>query len=479
MSFFPTDKTFVQIGPFSIQWYAVLILTGAYLAYRLSQNNARKAHYPSDILGDYFVYVLWFGIIGARLWYCVFFDFNYYFSQPLRILKVYEGGLAIHGGLVAGVLFTLWYCRRKNLSFFKMADMIIPNVLLAQAIGRWGNFVNQEAHGGVVDASFYDGILSFLKERMCINGVYYEPTFFYESIGCIIGFILIAFVLKRHQNKRGDLFWAYLMWYGMLRFFIEMKRTDALMIGNLKMAQLTSLAAIAIGVCGYIGLFERFLPHRKPTVLFDFDGTLVDTKRAIRHSYQSVLSDHDRDDLFTEEFQNEIIGPSLWEIFQKYFPEENSDKLVAEYRNYNNEYLKTEADLMPNAKELLESLKKDGYNVGVVSVRAHRSIELINGLLGIGELTGDSIGCDEVKKMKPDPEGIITIVNRNNWNRDEVIYVGDSASDIEAGRNYGAYTVGYFDLDSRRQKLLDAKADAYAEDLSEIIDIVKSYPQKV
>ena len=110
MSFFPTDKTFLKIGPFSIQWYAVLILSGAYLAYRLSQRNARRSHYPSDILGDYFVYVLWCGIIGARLWYCVFYDFNYYFSNPLNILKVYEGGLAIHGGLIAGVLFTLWYC---------------------------------------------------------------------------------------------------------------------------------------------------------------------------------------------------------------------------------------------------------------------------------------------------------------------------------------------------------------------------------
>ena len=479
MSFFPTDKTFLKIGPFSIQWYAVLILSGAYLAYHLSQRNARRSHYPSDILGDYFVYVLWCGIIGARLWYCVFYDFNYYFSNPINILKVYEGGLAIHGGLIAGVLFTLWYCKRKNLSFLKMADMIMPNVLLAQAIGRWGNFVNQEAHGGVVDASYYDGILSFLKERMCIDGVYYEPMFFYESILCILGFCLITFLLKPRQNKRGDLFWAYLMWYGLIRFFIEMKRTDALMIFGLKTAQLTSLAGIAIGVCGYIGLFDRFFPKRKPTILFDFDGTLVDTKRAIRDSYEQVLINNGRQDLYTEEFKNEIIGPSLQHIFKKYFPERNSEELIAEYRKYNDEFLKTEADLMPGGRELLEALKKDGYNVGIVSVRAHRSIKLINEILKIGDLSGDQIGCDEVKKMKPDPEGIITIVNRNNWNRDEVIYVGDSDSDIHAGKNYGAYTVGYFDLPVRRQRLLDAGADAYTGDLTEIIEIVKSYPQQV
>ena len=220
--------------------------------------------------------MIWAGLIGARLWFCLFYDFKYYISNPVAILRIWDGGLAIHGTLVFGALSMFFYCKKRNVSFIKFLDAILPCVFIGQAFGRWGNFVNQECFGNEVPASYFDGILSFLKEGMHINGHYYEPMFFYESMGCLLGFIIINFILRKYQNKRGDLTWAYLMWYGVIRYFIEGHRTDSLFIGNLKTAQLTSIIFGIVGLLGFFGVFDKYVfKKKKPTLLFDFDGTIM------------------------------------------------------------------------------------------------------------------------------------------------------------------------------------------------------------
>ena len=264
MSFFPNPQTFVSFSigslTFDIRWYAMLILTGAFIAYLVVRKNLKEIRYVDmDFFDSLFVYTLWMGIIGARIWFCIFFDFKYYISNPAAIIRVWDGGLAIQGGLVFGALFAYFYMRKYHYSFLKLADNILPEVLIGQAVGRWGNFINKECHGAEVSEEYFNGILSFLKEGMYIDGHYYEPLFFYESVLCLLGFFLIYFVLKKYQNKRGDQVWAYMMWYGVIRFFIEARRTDSLYLGNLKMAQLTSIAFLIIGLLGYIGVLEKYI----------------------------------------------------------------------------------------------------------------------------------------------------------------------------------------------------------------------------
>ncbi len=473
MAFFPSRKIFFEIGSLHITWYAVLIITGALIAYFLSSRNLKKLKYPPFYIDDIFVNVLWTGIVGARLWFCVFYDLGYYLASPLEIIAVWDGGLAIQGGFIAAVVYSYFYCKRKGLDFLRIADQIVPNVLLAQAIGRWGNFVNQECYGFEVTPSYYDGILSFIKDGMHINGTYYEPMFLYESVLCVIGFVLIVFVLKRFQNKRGDLVWAYLMWYGMVRFFIEGHRLDALMIGPLRMAQVTSIIYLLVGLLGFFGVIDKFIKKSKPTIIFDLDGTLLDTQTGIIETYRYLFTKYDRRELFTKEVELEVLGPALQDMFKKYFSDIDQDKLLQEYRNYNKQIFKERNKPMNHAESTLKALKDEGYHIGIVSTKYKETVLSNLETFELDKYVDDIVGCGDVEKQKPDPEGLNKILIQNCWTRDQLIYVGDSVTDIEAGKNVGAYTIGFIFNPERMEMLKEAKANAYIDDLSKILDIVK------
>ena len=194
MVFFKDLSSFVDIGSFSIKWYAVLILIGAFAAYYVIQKNLTKLGYESSMIDDLFFGSLVSGIVGARLWYVVFYDLQSYLANPISILMTWQGGMAIQGGLLLGALFAFFFLKRKGISFMRFADNIVPNILIAQAIGRWGNFMNQEAYGRVVDEAYFNLFPAFIKNIMFIDGAYREPTFLYESVLNIIGYILIVYV---------------------------------------------------------------------------------------------------------------------------------------------------------------------------------------------------------------------------------------------------------------------------------------------
>ena len=177
MVFFKDLSSFVDIGSFSIKWYAVLILIGAFAAYYVIQKNLTKLGYESSMIDDLFFGSLVSGIVGARLWYVVFYDLQSYLANPISILMTWQGGMAIHGGLLLGALFAYFFLKRKGISFMRFADNIVPNILIAQAIGRWGNFMNQEAYGKVVDEAYFNLFPAFIKNTMFIDGAFREPTF--------------------------------------------------------------------------------------------------------------------------------------------------------------------------------------------------------------------------------------------------------------------------------------------------------------
>ena len=470
MSFFPDRTTFLSIGSaINIKWYAVLILTGAFFTYLVARNEFKRAKYIDlDFFDSLFVYTLFVGVLGARLWFCAFYNFSYYIANPISIFRIWEGGLAIQGGIVAGAIFAYLYSKMNHYPFLKILDILLPNVLIGQAFGRWGNFVNQECHGGEVAETYFSGILSFLKEGMCIGGHYYEPLFFFESTLCILGWFIIYFVLRKRQNKRGDLAYCYLMWYGIIRFFIEGRRTDSLLLGNFKMAQLTSIAFVIFGLVGYLGVLRKVFKSKKPTIIFDFDGTLIDTSESIIEAYRECFRVYSNEELYTDKIKNEVIGPALKDLFPIYFPGYDYDTVYATYRAKQNEVSPKTNHLTDNCAETLKKLHEEGYNIGIVSTRTTEGIHELLKQFEIETYIDDVCGVKEVQNVKPHPEGVIMLINKNKWNRDCVM-IGDSTMDVLCGNNYGAYTIGYVGNKSREKELAEV-ANETIDDVSKLLE---------
>ncbi len=229
-----------SIFGFEIRWYGILMATAMLIASIFFLNRGKKMGIKEDDLLDIVLWVLPSAIVGARLYYILFYDLSYYLSQPMEMINLRAGGLAIHGGVIGGVLAGYFVTRRKQLPFFKLADVVAPVLVLGQAIGRWGNFFNGEAHGGPTNLPW--GIM--------VNGEKVHPTFLYESLWDFGVFLILLSVLnKKHFDRQ--VMALYLILYSIGRFWIEALRTDSLMFGPLKMAQVISLFMIGLGLYLY------------------------------------------------------------------------------------------------------------------------------------------------------------------------------------------------------------------------------------
>jgi phosphatidylglycerol:prolipoprotein diacylglycerol transferase len=239
----------ITIGGFEIRWYSVLILIGAVVVLVLSETEGERYGFTREFMFNALFWSLLVGIVGARLYYCLF-NIDMYKSDPIEILKIWHGGLAIHGGLLFGFITLAMYCKKYKVRLIRVLDFIVVPLLFAQAIGRWGNFFNQEAHGAATTIQALKSlhIPDFIISGMTIDNVVYTPTFLYESIVCFISFIVLLIVRRTKYLKVGTLTGAYLVIYGVLRFFIEMSRTDALMLGGFKVAQIASVIMVIIGL---------------------------------------------------------------------------------------------------------------------------------------------------------------------------------------------------------------------------------------
>lgn len=270
------DPVMFQLGSYPVYWYGVIIAIGAFLGLYIGQKEANKLGMQKDIMVDLIVFAIPASIIFARLYYVVF-EWDRYAGGPWwSPFAIWEGGIAIHGALIGAVLTAIVFARVRKVSFWQLADVAAPSLILGQAIGRWGNFMNQEAHGGPVSETVYDNFLQYLPDfitnQMCIDGVMYHPTFLYESFWNILVLILLL-VLRRKNLLRGVVFLTYLMAYSVGRFFIEGMRTDSLYGGGLRAAQVVSIVLIA----GSIILIIYW--YRQKTRKRYYDGTKMDTKK--------------------------------------------------------------------------------------------------------------------------------------------------------------------------------------------------------
>lgn len=242
-----------DFGIIKIKWYSFLILVAMLLAYFIVSREAKKKKLDEDYILDMAFYGIIIGIIGARAYY-VLFNLDYYLANPKEIIMIWNGGLAIHGGLIAALIFLIIYTRKKKINLLLLLDIVVVGVIIAQAIGRWGNFFNQEAYGEIVKESFLRNLHlpDFIVKGMYISENYREPTFLYESVFQTIGFIIMLLLRKLKKLKVGTLTSFYLIWYGIVRFFIEEHRTDSLMLCNIKVAQIVSITSLIIGLIIFI-----------------------------------------------------------------------------------------------------------------------------------------------------------------------------------------------------------------------------------
>ncbi|WP_404454239.1 prolipoprotein diacylglyceryl transferase [Virgibacillus necropolis] len=271
------DRVFLELGPLTIYWYGVIIAVGAFLGLYLATKESDRLGLKKDTFVDLVVFAIPIAIISARAYY-VIFEWEEYAGGPWwDIFAIWNGGIAIHGALIGSVLTAVVYARVKKVSFWQLVDIAAPGIILGQAIGRWGNFMNQEAHGGPITEATYNNfhqyLPDFIMNQMCIGGTMYHPTFLYESFWNILVLIFLL-ILRRYNPLRGEVFLSYVISYSVGRFFIEGMRTDSLyVVGQLRAAQLISV----ILVVGAIAL----IVYRRKTKMADrrYDGSKTSMKK--------------------------------------------------------------------------------------------------------------------------------------------------------------------------------------------------------
>lgn len=242
----PNPVAFSIFG-IDVMWYGLLIGAGFLLAILICYKRAPKHQISSEHILDFSIWMIPASIIGARLYY-VIFNWENYAGDLGKIINTRSGGLAIHGGIIAAVIVAIFICRHYKISFLELSDLAFPTVALAQSIGRWGNFFNSEAHGGPTDLPW--GII--------VDGQKVHPTFLYESIWCFALFLFLIWLDNHHRAFAGQIACLYGMLYSVERFFVEQLRTDSLMIGPFKQAQVISLAIFVFCFIAYIYLKRNY-----------------------------------------------------------------------------------------------------------------------------------------------------------------------------------------------------------------------------
>lgn len=487
MSFnFWINPSFSLFG-LEITWYAIFILIGVIIAVWAGIREGKKLGIASDEVYWGVIIVLPCAIIGARLWYILFnLDQNWTFGKIIGL----EGGLAglaIQGGVIAALIAIVIYCRVRKISLYRILDIVAPGFLIGQICGRWGNFCNHELYGPIVKNPGFLKSIPILGENMYINGAYRHPTFLYESVLNLVGLGIILVLRRKWKKlKSGDLMGVYLIWYGFVRIFTESLRmmgdpNDPLMIGSVPVSILMSVIFIVCGA-GFL-IIKRFVgpkdnyqdilaeikENKLDTILFDLDGTLLDTKPLIDKSFIHTFEHFRPDYTLSDEELDAFFGPTLYQSFSRYSEdEEEIQEMIAYYREFNIANHDAMVKPMPGAKELIHTLHKKGYKLGVVSSKKTdlvcHGLELFN-LLDKMDIV---IGADEVKNHKPAPDGILLAKEKLSGNR--VAYVGDTLNDIKAGKAAGVKTIGCLYI-KHPEIMLEAEPDYVINKLSDILKI--------
>jgi len=444
------------VGNFSVAFYGIFILLGVAAVYFFSDHKMYQQYGEHGLLDSTLIAGVVPGIIGARLWWCIA-DPN---GSLMEFFNFRSGGLAVQGGVILGVLCgALWFIWRKpKYSIFVTADIVVPTILLAQFIGRWGNFFNQEVYGATVGAEFWMWKIlpQFIVHQMEVGGVgsgiYAVPLFLIEGLINLLGFILIVIVAKpllKRWWKPGDGAAAYFVWYGVVRVALEgFRNQDFIMDAN---SFIMSGIFIGVGVVAIVAnhLIRYFLGKHKAQVLgtykhkvliCDFDGTLANSDIMLHNTFKDLYRLHRPGEEITLEEAQTFSGPLMVETLKKQFPDVDQEKVMLEYKRIS-EVRSSDVVLYPNVKKTLSALHRKGITLAVFTNKTHDSVVKQLKRLRIDRFFSIVIGVENVQNPKPAPDGLDLIVEKLNVNKDCVVFVGDSKYDLEAGKNAGILSV--------------------------------------
>lgn len=255
---------FFEIGPIALRWYGFLIASAVLIGITLSQYLAKRRNINPDLIGDVAIWIIISAIVGARIYY-VLFQWQEYVNRPGDMIAIWKGGIAIHGAIIGGTLAAAIFARLNRISLWQLMDVFVPSVALGQAIGRWGNFFNSEAFGRPTNLPWKLFIPPSRRPPEYLQYDYFHPTFLYESIWNLLVFCGLMYLffwgLRRPERlKIGTLTLIYFITYSLGRFWIEGLRTDSLMLGPLRIAQVVSIVGVILGTLGLIWLYRRRRP---------------------------------------------------------------------------------------------------------------------------------------------------------------------------------------------------------------------------
>ena len=296
---FVNMSRYFSLWKFNIHWYGVIICAGLVLCILLGLRFSKKYALNQDSMLDYVIAAVPSAIVGARLYY-VLFRLDYYLANPKEIIAVWNGGLAIYGGIIGALIAIFIMSKVKKDSFFHIMDFAMPYIMLGQAIGRWGNFINQEAYGSTTNSIF--GMTGNIIANEMGNGVLVHPTFLYESVWCLLGFVFLVIYRKKLQKCVGEVSALYMIIYGAERAVVEGLRTDSLTVSlgsnTIRVSQWLSVILVVLGVALFIDFKRRGI--RLQALLDAFDGERV---ADIKHLATADVSYGD-DDLEPSDFEN-------------------------------------------------------------------------------------------------------------------------------------------------------------------------------
>lgn len=476
----PYNSLVLSIGTLRVAWYAIFILTGIIFGTILAYLELVRKKIDPNVLWDGLLIFVPLAIVGARFWY-VIFNLDRYANNPIEMIYITEGGLGIHGAIIAVFIGLIIFTKIKKVNYFYMLDLIGPGFLIGQTMGRWGNFMNRELYGPAVDN--LDWLPSFIKDNLFINNAYRQPTFLYESAWNLVGLILILVFRNKKFVKLGDVVSFYLVWYGIGRIPNELLRMQSgvdepLMLLGIPVSIATSVGLILAGVLIFV--LKRVLKkdmntyedYGKKAVLFDLDGTLLDTIDLIYKNTKDTFKEFFPDLVLDEKTLKTFVGPTLEESFSWYEKDEvRRQQMIDKYREHNHKNHAIGVPTFAHAKEVLESLKTHDYLIGIVSSKKNEFVKLgleQNGLLGYVDVI---IGSDDTTKHKPDKEPFILALNALSVSPTNAIYVGDHQYDILGARNAGIRSVGV-SYSIHYHELLTAKPDYMIDDLEKLLFIL-------
>jgi phosphatidylglycerol:prolipoprotein diacylglycerol transferase len=438
MQFFPDPETILTVGGFSLGWYTLTLLISIACGYYFLHKHMRANGYGLNTIDDIFVLALIGGIIGGRIGW-ILENWKTYTLYAWYMFAIADGGFEVITVLLGAGIAVFWYTKRKRMSFFRTMDLIAMDILQMSIIAKIGR---------------------------CFG----SPVTWIVVAMNTIGFIFIyKFVRPYHEGRRrGDSTTFALLWMGASKLIAFVFKLDPMAVNCFW----TCIMAEAGGIILYVR--NRSYKSPKPVILFDLDGTLMDSEGMVLQCFRWMYRKYGNIEEFTKEKQREVFGPPLKEELAKLFPQEDPNKLIREYRAFQSTLPGRGAvQLQPYAGSVLQTLHKHGYKLGIVSSRLTESCETWLTDLRIRPFIDVVVGRDQFAHAKPAPDGILKACEKLGLGHDHCIYIGDGVSDVKAGRAAGVFTVAVTSNPDRLEALRDAHPNAQITNVAELLPILK------